>query len=157
MKDSTRAGAARAVLSAILSSRLTISELRELCDSIETDRELWLLVANGLRALVSHDSFADIIKYKDHWSKLDPARSRVLTDTLSIIKRRRLAKHELVQILRRSEPTQSFIEYDERTSVRQLLETFLADATPDAVKRLEMQLLGDPPRDAYFEGLGNRP
>lgn len=148
--------ATRILMSALLRSDLTTSELRELSFAFQMDsdyaRRLGRLIDGVLEALEDRSS-----------PKASPGprpaqelpRSSFLDEALSIVRRRRLPKKALANAVRRIAPQIGPPERLARMTAHSLLSDFFNQAS-DREATMFMQLLsgeGEIPMDAYLRGI----
>lgn len=157
MKEQTRSYAIRRVVSSLIGSELTDSELRDLSFMFDTDPEFRARIAEAIRAVCGHSPRGAANRYEDRWNEMTGDRVALVSEFMALVKKKRLSKRELTEFLHLSGPSVAVPDNPDRHSVSDLLSEFLIQATPSEIKRLMQFLRPDEPRDAYFEGLGNRP
>lgn len=157
MKESTRSAAVRTIIAALLNSRLSDAELREIARSIQFDHDLWVRVAAGLGFSDLGRDSADAEAYKARWSALDDHRRSLVDLALAAAKKQRLGKRALVELMAFAEPRNPIPDNPEAYTLKDLLIMFFSEATPSGVEQMMDRLRRDKPKDAYFEGLNRRP
>ena len=153
MKFTTRERAFRTVLSALLSSNLSVTELRELSDDLLDDREFLLQMCSALkensRILSRTDSQSDgpIGSPQEAWLK----------DMLSLAKKRRLAKRDLTAILSVIYPSIPTEYLQGARTVNEILR-YVSWSAPDQVRaELRTRLQPDAGSgDEYLTGIMRR-
>jgi hypothetical protein len=149
MDDKTRQRAIRTFLGSLLQSGLSTSEIQEIAEELyfgSFGRELGEFIRNAM------DTIDDADRDKPKALPDEPSIKKKLNEVIS---RRRLAKKAVVQLMTLAAPKIRPNAYSATSSMSDLLEKFIATATPTEVSSFFSILQGEP-ADAYLKGIARR-
>lgn len=144
----------RLTLSALLSSSMTSKELRKLVELLEQDFEFQHELYSSLAGIPAFG--ADHRRFESEDLVPEPGGSDGLLDlVMEILKRRRVPKRDLLDLLGALNPSLSFDTPSELT-VREMVSEFLSISSTRARKSLLRELGLNVEDDLYLGGISNR-
>ncbi len=150
MRPKTQQRALRVILASLMGSDLSVSELRELANGLP-DPEFAERLSDLLEMALLH------ISYKESKEVSAGHLEEDYDLILEAVQRRRLAKRDLISILRDvSMSSLPSSVLDQNNTTRQILERFLFGATPMEIMRLKNVLHVEGVRDRYLKGIVER-
>jgi uncharacterized protein (DUF1778 family) len=156
MRSNVNNRALRVILSSLVASDLSDSQLRQFADSLDsnpsTSHELAELIRDVAKRLMSSGS----IRSTERGYPLPPQANDLIEQAAELIRRRRMPKSEVVklinELLPRSKPTSELQDM----SVRELLDYMFLTCSPDDFRVFIELLAGDIRHDEYLKGIMRR-
>lgn len=150
MRQTTRERAMRVLLAAFVSSDLTIQELEELHKYVLNSpaflADLSLALKDVVRRLRAQEPRKEIV-----------GRYTAIDQALASVKRRRLSKAALLEMMRAASPDADDSNLARRSSAREMISAYLAIASPiQRAMFLDMLGASRAPEDAYLKGIVGR-